>query len=68
MTSLSTKSSSDRPLAKGESYSAPCETQWTAAAGAYKFLVIADDVNRFAEANEYNNWMETTFFVAGANK
>jgi hypothetical protein len=54
----------DRPLAAGESYSAACETQWKAAAGTHTVWVMADDANRFPEANENNNVMDKSYTIA----
>jgi subtilase family serine protease len=52
------------PLAAGASCTGSCNTVWTAKAGTHKIKATADDVNRFAEADENNNYLEKSFTIA----
>ena len=39
---------------------------WTAVAGTYELIALADDVNRFEESNEQNNATSASFTVGAS--
>jgi hypothetical protein len=55
------------PLAAGASVTVTTQGgPWTAVSGTYKLTALADDVNRFPEANEANNAHSATFIVGAS--